>query len=787
MLLVDTSPTARDILLRGSTFQGVNDNEVEAGNVQGIDGVAEFERLGIDRVGKAYALHFTAPGLMSASPAYFSVEPGPPIFFEIEQQPSDSRGGVPFPRQPRLLLRDRGLNFADMTQRPAASVELWSNPTGTATLRGTSVIESADYLVSFTDISISLLSRKYLLKFSVWALHSNGTRDFAAPNIRARFPGGSVSGSFLVSDGDAAALSIRPVIPLGRGAVYASGDKVTLVASHRFVEAVEGMDLVLLDARNASLLVKPTQLLPAIYSTHPETGDVVINITHLRLIEAFLNQSLSEIDMRYEISLHAGFGSLVLSASDTQEAAHGRYEIRGFDEQGSPVYVQHTRASVYVGGANTCMHPECDASSDVLSAVSGVYVPLEISHHSHAAYRKGIFVLYHAGSSVEPAWRISRMLQGSSDPTVPFMDCQESECNEPHPLHQHCIVTAGGANATAKALYFACLLRFGTDSLLYVNSASIRKWDGSHHLFLDAKLQQWVVHQIPPGVEKGFAGDPSGEAPCKQVCNDSCSVSCVTSYGKSSLDFSNCLSLCTRKSWWSDAPKPPDSINSTTHAFSVDDSACRMCASNAVVRKYDERFWFSVERGNYSDVRARCQFFGGDLASIHSDLEAQIASDVCQDADCYIGLNSISTQNPPAFWWTDETAVEYHFSEPAGWREWINEVNPSIMEYMKSRNCSESKDVGRCCSGFNLETQSCDIINDASILQQALAERWILNGSDGRQWHLVGNGSQMFRGVCKVPQVADCAQCRTLVLRANASSTRLPDHVIAWQERKVRY
>ena len=178
--------------------------------------------------------------------------------------------------------------------------------------------------------------------------------------------------------------------------MHASGDKVTLVASHRFVEAVEGMDLVLLDARNASLLVKPTQLLLAVYSPYPETGDVVINITHLRLIEALLNQSLSEIEMRYEIRLHAGFGSLVLSASDTQEAAHGRYEIRGFDEQGSPVYVQHTRASVYVGGANICMHPECDTSIDVLSAVSGVYVPLEISHHSHAAYRKGIIVFYHA-------------------------------------------------------------------------------------------------------------------------------------------------------------------------------------------------------------------------------------------------------------------------------------------------------------------------------------------------------------------------------------------------------
>ena len=69
--------------------------------------------------------------------------------------------------------------------------------------------------------------------------------------------------------------------------------------------------------------------------------------------------------------------------------------------------------------------------------------------------------------------------------------------------------------------------------------------------------------------------------------------------------------ICTRKSWWSEMP--PNSINSTTHTFLVDDSACRMCASNIVVRKNDERFWFSVERGNYSEVRARCQFFGGDL------------------------------------------------------------------------------------------------------------------------------------------------------------------------------
>ncbi len=73
-----------------------------------VAGVATFAECNIDLAG-TFTLHAVG-GVMTATSAAFSVTTGPATQLAFIQQPSASTGGVPFPTQPRVAVKDAGGN-----------------------------------------------------------------------------------------------------------------------------------------------------------------------------------------------------------------------------------------------------------------------------------------------------------------------------------------------------------------------------------------------------------------------------------------------------------------------------------------------------------------------------------------------------------------------------------------------------------------------------------------------------------------------------------------------------
>jgi len=67
--------------------------------------------------------------------------------------------------------------------------------------------------------------------------------------------------------------------------------------------------------------------------------------------------------------------------------------------------------------------------------------------------------------------------------------------------------------------------------------------------------------------------------------------------------------------------------------------------------------FFMVKKGTLQEVRAACQKEGGDLASIHSKLEAKEAAAACPYKHCYIGAMRDGYNKP--FYWMDGTPFDY--------------------------------------------------------------------------------------------------------------------------------
>ena len=66
---------------------------------------------------------------------------------------------------------------------------------------------------------------------------------------------------------------------------------------------------------------------------------------------------------------------------------------------------------------------------------------------------------------------------------------------------------------------------------------------------------------------------------------------------------------------------------------------------------------FVVGAGTWDEVRARCRMGGGDLASLHTPRQAELARAVCGEPRCYIGLQRAT---PAAAWgWVDDSEANY--------------------------------------------------------------------------------------------------------------------------------
>ena len=149
--------------------------------------------------------------------------------------------------------------------------------------------------------------------------------------------------------------------------------------------------------------------------------------------------------------------------------------------------------------------------------------------------------------------------------------------------------------------------------LVNVFSASVSEWGGSHRLSFQASSQEWVVHRVPLGVMTGFANDTLEQG-----------------VGEGSDASSGAGSR---------------------------DSGCYLCEQKTAIRKHQGHFWFVVEKGSFAQVGARCAAYGGDMASILSLADAQVARLVCPSDACHIGVAANLSASSVSFWWSDENWV----------------------------------------------------------------------------------------------------------------------------------
>lgn len=134
------------------------------------NGLATFTGLGIAGTAGSYTLAFSATGLAGTVSGTVQLGPGEPTALAIVTQPSDSAlSGIPFPRQPVVVLRDGAGN-----QVPRNGVQVTASVAGGgATLDGTTGIATdATGAATFSDLSLSGQPGSYGLLFAGSSLAS---------------------------------------------------------------------------------------------------------------------------------------------------------------------------------------------------------------------------------------------------------------------------------------------------------------------------------------------------------------------------------------------------------------------------------------------------------------------------------------------------------------------------------------------------------------------------------------------------------------------------------------
>jgi hypothetical protein len=132
--------------------------------VAASNGVATFSGLSIDLIGSAYQLTANDGTLPAVDSAAFNITAGAPAQLVFAPSPSDSTGGVAFPTQPVVEVRDTGGNLVT-SYTGSITVTIATNPGG-GTLAGTTVVQVSNGKASFSGLSIDKPGTGYTLQAS---------------------------------------------------------------------------------------------------------------------------------------------------------------------------------------------------------------------------------------------------------------------------------------------------------------------------------------------------------------------------------------------------------------------------------------------------------------------------------------------------------------------------------------------------------------------------------------------------------------------------------------------
>jgi hypothetical protein len=144
--------------------------------VEAVNGTATFSDLSVDKVGSGYTLIFGSGTLPTVISSAFDVSPAAPYRAVITREPVDTVVGRPITPAVLVEIRDRFDNLATQATTPV-SAALGSNPRS-ATLRGTTSVNPAGGVATFSDLSVSRAGLNYTLIFGSSGLHSDTSVGF---------------------------------------------------------------------------------------------------------------------------------------------------------------------------------------------------------------------------------------------------------------------------------------------------------------------------------------------------------------------------------------------------------------------------------------------------------------------------------------------------------------------------------------------------------------------------------------------------------------------------------
>ena len=131
-----------------------------------VKGLATFDSVAVDLVGEGYRLVFTCQGLIPTVSDYFSVTYGPPHSITVVVESGGAYGGEAMQQQPRLEVRDVGLNRV-MNATVAITASLVTPQGSSASISsGNTVAVSSEGLAAFTDLAVDLVGSGYALEFT---------------------------------------------------------------------------------------------------------------------------------------------------------------------------------------------------------------------------------------------------------------------------------------------------------------------------------------------------------------------------------------------------------------------------------------------------------------------------------------------------------------------------------------------------------------------------------------------------------------------------------------------
>ena len=141
--------------------------------VAAVNGVATFSGLSIDLIGASYQLKASDGALPVIESAAFNITAGVPTKLMFNPSPSNSTGGVAFPTQPVVEVRDAN-GYLVTNYSGNVTLTINSNPSSGA-LAGTLVVPVSNGVATFSGVSIDKLGTGYTLQASSSALTVTST------------------------------------------------------------------------------------------------------------------------------------------------------------------------------------------------------------------------------------------------------------------------------------------------------------------------------------------------------------------------------------------------------------------------------------------------------------------------------------------------------------------------------------------------------------------------------------------------------------------------------------